>query len=109
MIVERFLGLRENKQLEKDDLKELAERARNGQPIYGTPSLPFHQQAIAFGNSAYSSQILSLFFLILFLVLCIDILSDIIPWFNFVNHPFHGVDTKKYYDEARRLDGLSQE
>lgn len=66
MFVERFLGLRENKQLEKDDLKELAERARNGQPIYGTPSLPFHQQAIAFGNSAYSSQILSLFLMVLF-------------------------------------------
>jgi hypothetical protein len=24
------------------------------------------------------------------------------PWFNFVNHPHHGVDTAKYYRNAEK-------
>jgi len=26
----------------------------------------------------------------------------VIPWFNFVNHNQHGVDTAKYYQQAER-------
>jgi hypothetical protein len=26
----------------------------------------------------------------------------VVPWFNFVNHNQHGVDTAKYYQQAER-------
>ncbi|KAK9461163.1 NADH-ubiquinone oxidoreductase complex I, 21 kDa subunit-domain-containing protein [Lipomyces oligophaga] len=76
----RFLGLSENSREYKKDLRELRIRARLGKPLYGESQLPSDLQTVSAAYTRYSSLMLGLF-----------------PIFNFVNHPYHGVDTAKYY------------
>ncbi|KAE9398562.1 hypothetical protein BT96DRAFT_920765 [Gymnopus androsaceus JB14] len=76
----RFWGWTENKREEEMDFAELSERAKQGLPLYGESPQSLWVQGAAHRNSAYSQLKFSAF-----------------PMFNFVNHPFHGVDTSKYY------------
>ncbi|KAH7098212.1 NADH-ubiquinone oxidoreductase complex I, 21 kDa subunit-domain-containing protein [Auriculariales sp. MPI-PUGE-AT-0066] len=76
----RFWGWTENQREQDLDMKEMSERARRGLPLYGVSSESPWIQNIAFRNS-HNSQLL----------------FHAVPWFNLVNHPYHGVDTSKYY------------
>jgi C-terminal of NADH-ubiquinone oxidoreductase 21 kDa subunit len=79
------LGLRENSREIDKDMKEMVAKVKRGEPLYGKSSLSEDQQAMAARNSRHS-----VFFL------------AVLPWFNLVNHPHHGVDTTKYYQQAER-------
>jgi hypothetical protein len=67
------------------DMKEMVGKVKAGQPLYGETSLTPYIQGVAARQSRYSA-----------------LLNDVIPWFNFVNHNQHGVDTAKYYQQAER-------
>lgn len=67
------------------DMREMVAKVKRGEPLYGVSTLAPHMQGVAARQSRYSS-----------------LFSDAIPWFNFVNHQQHGVDTAKYYKQAER-------
>lgn len=67
------------------DMREMVGKVKAGEPLYGESKLTPHMQGVAARQSRYSV----LFF-------------SAIPWFNFVNHSQHGVDTAKYYQQAER-------
>ncbi|EEH19643.2 hypothetical protein PABG_01902 [Paracoccidioides brasiliensis Pb03] len=81
----RFYGFTENKREVDMDMREMVDKIKKGEPLYGESSLSPYMQGIAARNSRYSSLFI-----------------HIIPWFNFVNHNQHGVDTAKYYQQAER-------
>jgi hypothetical protein len=67
------------------DMRELTDKAKRGESLYGTSRLSEYMQGVAHRNSRYSAT-----------------MSFLFPMFNFVNHPYHGVDTAKYYQNAER-------
>lgn len=67
------------------DMREMVDKVKRGEPLYGESRLSPHMQGVAARQSRFSA----LFF-------------DAIPWFNFVNHSQHGVDTAKYYRQAEK-------
>lgn len=67
------------------DMKEMVAKVKAGEPLYGESQLTPHMQGVAARQSRYSA----LFF-------------SVLPWFNFVNHNQHGVDTAKYYQAAEK-------
>jgi hypothetical protein len=67
------------------DMKEMVEKVKKGEPLYGVSELPEHHQHMAARNSRFAT-----------------IFIGIMPWFNVVNHNHHGVDTAKYYQQAER-------
>lgn len=85
------------------DMREMVEKVKKNEPLYGQSSLTPYMQGVASRNSRYSG-----------------IWLHVIPWFNFVNHDQvckntskiqgahladylqHGVDTAKYYRQAER-------
>jgi len=75
----RFWGWTENKREEEMDLVELRERAKQGKPLYGESDQPLWVQGAAHSNSAFS-----------------QLKFHALPWFNLVNHPWHGTDPAKY-------------
>ena len=81
----RFYGMSENAREVQMDMREMVDKVKAGQPLYGVSTLPVDVQGMAARQSRYSA----LFFAVL-------------PWFNFVNHNQHGVDTAKYYQQAER-------
>jgi len=81
----RFYGFRENKREIDMDMREMVDKVKKGEPLYGKSSLSPHMQGVASRNSRYSGVWL-----------------HVIPWFNLVNHEQHGVDTAKYYQQAER-------
>ncbi|KAF2457973.1 putative NADH-ubiquinone oxidoreductase 21 kDa subunit [Lineolata rhizophorae] len=82
---QRFYGMRENTREVDMDMKEMVAKVKNGEPLYGTSSMSEYMQGMAARNSRYSA-----------------VFAHILPWFNFVNHNQHGVDTAKYYQQAER-------
>lgn len=66
-------------------MREMVDKVKKGEPLYGVSTLTPHMQGVASRNSRYST-----------------IFGHAIPWFNFVNHNQHGVDTAKYYQQAER-------
>jgi hypothetical protein len=66
-------------------MREMVDKVKKGEPLYGTSSMPQHQQEMAARNSRNANYFLFM-----------------IPWFNLVNHQRHGVDTAKYYQQAER-------
>ena len=60
-------------------------KVKKGEPLYGASTVTPYMQGVAARNSRYSSLWL-----------------HVIPWFNFVNHNQHGVDTAKYYRQAEK-------
>ncbi|MCJ1233740.1 hypothetical protein MMC14_001698 [Varicellaria rhodocarpa] len=81
----RFYGFRENQREIDKDMREMVDKVKKGEPIYGTSTLTPYMQGVASRNSRYSGVFLY-----------------VVPWFNFVNHNQHGVDTAKYYQQAER-------
>ncbi|KYK58779.1 NADH-ubiquinone oxidoreductase 21 kDa subunit [Drechmeria coniospora] len=81
----RFYGATENEREVRMDMREMVDRVKAGQPLYGESKLSPYLQGVAARQSRYSALLLST-----------------VPWFNFVNHDQHGVDTAKYYQQAER-------
>ncbi|KAH8907679.1 hypothetical protein BR93DRAFT_926707 [Coniochaeta sp. PMI_546] len=81
----RFYGMSENAREVRMDMREMVDRVKAGQTLYGESQLSPALQGTAARQSRYSA----LFF-------------GVMPWFNFVNHNQHGVDTAKYYQQAER-------
>ena len=67
--LERFYGIAENKREIEMDMREMVDKVRKNEPLYGTSSLTPYMQGVASRNSRYSG-----------------IWLHVIPWFNFVNH-----------------------
>jgi len=68
-IEERFYGKTENKREQEMDMREMVEKAKRGEPLYGESQLSDYMQGVAARNSRYSGVFLYM-----------------LPWFNFVNH-----------------------
>lgn len=81
----RFYGFAENKREQEMDMREMVAKVKAGEPLYGVSTLTPYMQGVASRNSRYSGVFL-----------------HVLPWFNFVNHSQHGVDTAKYYQQAER-------
>ena len=81
----RFYGFTENKREVDMDMREMVAKVKAGEPLYGHSSVTPYIQGVASRNSRYSALFL-----------------HALPWFNFVNHNQHGVDTAKYYQQAER-------
>ncbi|KAI9786755.1 MAG: hypothetical protein M1816_007826 [Peltula sp. TS41687] len=81
----RFYGWKENAREVERDMREMVDKVKKGEPLYGKSTLTPYMQGVAARNSRYSG-----------------IWLHVIPWFNFVNHQQHGVDTAKYYQQAER-------
>ncbi|EEQ86076.1 hypothetical protein RJZ56_001768 [Blastomyces dermatitidis] len=81
----RFYGFTENSREVEMDMREMVDKVKKGEPLYGVSSLSPYMQGVAARNSRYSSLFI-----------------HVLPWFNFVNHDQHGVDTAKYYQQAER-------
>jgi hypothetical protein len=81
----RFYGFKENKREVEMDMREMVDKVKKGEPLYGVSTTTPYIQGMASRNSRYSGLFL-----------------HVIPWFNFVNHNQHGVDTAKYYQQAER-------
>ncbi|KAH7139258.1 C-terminal of NADH-ubiquinone oxidoreductase 21 kDa subunit-domain-containing protein [Dendryphion nanum] len=79
----RFYGSRENRREVEKDMREMVDKVKRGEPLYGKSDMSEYLQGVAHRNSRYSA-----------------VFAHVIPWPNFVNHPYHGVDTAKYYRQA---------
>lgn len=67
----RFYGASENKREVDMDMREMVDKVKKGEPLYGVSSLTEHMQGVATRNSRYSAMFI-----------------HVVPWFNFVNHPY---------------------
>lgn len=65
----RFYGVEENKREVEMDMREMVDKVKRNEPLYGKSSLTPYMQGVASRNSRYSGVWL-----------------HVIPWFNFVNH-----------------------
>ncbi|KAK4674592.1 hypothetical protein QC763_122030 [Podospora pseudopauciseta] len=81
----RFYGMSENAREVQMDMREMVDKVKRGEPIYGESQLTPAMQGVAARQSRYSALFMA-----------------VLPWFNFVNHSQHGVDTAKYYRQAER-------
>ncbi|KAL2005950.1 hypothetical protein VTN00DRAFT_10443 [Thermoascus crustaceus] len=81
----RFYGFTENSREVEMDMREMVDKVKKGEPLYGTSKLSPYLQSVAARNSRYS-----------------ELFVHVLPWFNIVNHNHHGVDTAKYYQQAER-------
>lgn len=69
VMVVRFWGWTENQREVDMDMKEMVEKVKRKEPLYGESVLTPYMQGVAARNSRYS-----------------QIFFHVIPWFNFVNH-----------------------
>ncbi|KAF1348867.1 C-terminal of NADH-ubiquinone oxidoreductase 21 kDa subunit-domain-containing protein [Delphinella strobiligena] len=83
--INRFYGLTENRREIDLDMREMVDKVKRGESIYGTSQLTEYMQGVASRQSRYAAMWI-----------------HVIPWFNFVNHNQHGVDTAKYFQQAER-------
>ena len=81
----RFYGFSENRREVEKDMREMTDKVKRGEPLYGVSTMTEYMQGVASRQSRYSGVFL-----------------HVMPWFNFVNHNQHGVDTAKYYRNAER-------
>ena len=65
----RFYGMAENKREEEMDMREMVEKVKKGESLYGKSTLTPYMQGVAARNSRYAGTF-----------------YHVIPWFNFVNH-----------------------
>lgn len=65
----RFYGWAENSREVDMDMKEMVDKVKKGEPLYGKSSLSPYMQGVAARNSRYSA-----------------VFAHLIPWMNFVNH-----------------------
>ncbi|KAF2724560.1 hypothetical protein K431DRAFT_336813 [Polychaeton citri CBS 116435] len=83
--ISRFYGFSENRREIDLDMREMVDKVKKGESLYGASQMTEYMQGAAARQSRYSGVFL-----------------PIMPWFNFANHPHHGVDTAKYYRQAER-------
>jgi len=83
LISARFYGARENRREVEMDMQEMVAKVKRGESLYGKSEMTEHMQGVAHRNSRFAG-----------------VFSHVLPWPNFVNHPYHGVDTAKYYRQA---------
>ncbi|KAK8192576.1 hypothetical protein M8818_007746 [Zalaria obscura] len=83
--INRFYGFSENRREVEMDMREMVDKVKKGEPLYGKSTLTEYMQGVASRQSRYSGTFI-----------------HVMPWFNFVNHSQHGVDTAKYYQQAER-------
>ena len=83
--INRFYGFSENRRELDMDMREMTDKVKKGEPLYGVSTMTEYMQGVASRQSRYSGVFL-----------------HVMPWFNFVNHAQHGVDTAKYYRNAER-------
>lgn len=69
VVTVRFWGWTENAREVEMDMKEMVEKVKKGEPLYGESTMTPYMQGVAARNSRYSQLFL-----------------HAIPWFNFVNH-----------------------
>ncbi|OJJ84899.1 putative NADH-ubiquinone oxidoreductase 21 kDa subunit [Aspergillus glaucus CBS 516.65] len=81
----RFYGFTENSREAEIDNREMVDKVKRGEPLYGASKLSSYLQGVAARNSRYSEMFI-----------------HVIPWVNAVNHDQHGIDTAKYYQQAER-------
>ncbi|KAE8348537.1 NADH-ubiquinone oxidoreductase complex I, 21 kDa subunit-domain-containing protein [Aspergillus coremiiformis] len=81
----RFYGFTENSREVEMDTREMVDKVKQGEPLYGTSKVSTYLQGVAARNSRYS-----------------ELFIHVLPWFNIVNHNQHGVNTAKYYQQAER-------
>lgn len=67
--VVRFYGWTENDREVKRDMREMVDKVKRGEPLYGVSDLSDYHQGVAARNSRYSA-----------------LLAHVVPWANFVNH-----------------------
>lgn len=67
--LERFYGFEENKREVDMDMREMVDKVKRNEPLYGLSTMTPYMQGVASRNSRYSGVFL-----------------HVIPWFNFVNH-----------------------
>lgn len=67
--IERLYGMEENKREVEMDMREMVDKVKGNEPLYGKSSLTPYMQGVASRNSRYSGVFL-----------------HVVPWFNFVNH-----------------------
>lgn len=67
------------------DMREMTDKVKQGKPLYGHSTMTEYMQGAAHRQSRYTG-----------------VWTHVIPWFNFVNHNHHGVDTAKYFRNAER-------
>lgn len=65
----RFYGFSENQREREMDMREMVDKVKRNEPLYGKSTLSPYMQGVASRNSRYAGVWL-----------------HIIPWFNFVNH-----------------------
>jgi hypothetical protein len=65
----RFYGARENEREVNMDMREMVEKVKKGEPLYGTSTASPYMQGVAARNSRFSG-----------------LLAHVVPWANFVNH-----------------------
>lgn len=65
----RFYGFSENQREREMDMREMVDKVKRNEPLYGTSTLSPHMQGVAARNSRYAG-----------------VFYHILPWFNFVNH-----------------------
>ena len=105
---DRFYGFTENSREAELDNREMVDKVKGGEPLYGASKVSTYLQGVAARNSRYS-----------------QLFIHVLPWFNAVNHDQvshsasfvlfiklsrfaancrnqHGVDTAKYYQQAER-------
>jgi hypothetical protein len=82
---QRFYGFTENTREVEMDMREMVDKVKKGEPLYGTSQVSSYLQGVAARNSRYS-----------------QLFIHVLPWINLVNHDQHGVDTAKYYQQAER-------
>jgi hypothetical protein len=66
---DRFYGFTENAREAEMDMREMVDKAKKGEPLYGHSQLSPYLQGVAARNSRYSQTFI-----------------HVIPWFNLVNH-----------------------
>lgn len=81
----RFYGMSENVREVDMDMREMVAKVKAGETLYGESRLSTNMQGVAARQSRYSA-----------------LFMHVVPWFNFVSHNQHGVDTAKYYQQAER-------
>lgn len=68
-MLDRFYGAKENAREVEMDMREMVDKAKKGEPLYGKSSLSPEMQQMAARNSRHSAAFLHM-----------------LPWANFVNH-----------------------
>ncbi len=66
---DRFYGATENQREIDMDMREMVDKVKKGEPLYGKSSLTPYMQGVASRNSRYSGVFL-----------------HVVPWFNITNH-----------------------